>query len=209
MKLTCCQCSRVILGAPRTRENKAFCNNDFCLEEYRKVQQGIYRYAKCDFPDFNGTYPPSEPARAHAKQPDKGWYGFRLVGPARPAQSNLQPVATRRMAPDRANLYSAAKRRSNIRTALLVARTAEYLRRLHHAGHGFSHPASPCAEPTRTRYSSTRRARTLWGSAQSQQKRPSCCKTPRGPSRVSADLAEFSARISSRRGSVAAVSRDL
>ena len=59
MKLTCCQCSRVILGAPRTRESKAFCNNDFCLEEYRKVQQGIYRYAKCDFPDFNGTYPPS------------------------------------------------------------------------------------------------------------------------------------------------------
>ena len=59
MKLTCCQCSRVIFGAPRTRDRKTFCDNDFCLEEYRKVQHGIYRHAKSDFPDFNATYPPS------------------------------------------------------------------------------------------------------------------------------------------------------
>ena len=63
MKLTCCQCSRVIFGAPRIRDRKTFCDNDFCLEEYRKVEHGIYRHAKSDFPDFNATYPPSATGR--------------------------------------------------------------------------------------------------------------------------------------------------
>ena len=43
MKLTCCQCSRVIFGIPRFSQGKTFCDNDFCLEEFRKVQQGMYR----------------------------------------------------------------------------------------------------------------------------------------------------------------------
>ena len=59
MKLTCCQCSRVIFGAPRILEGKTFCDNDFCLEEFWKAQHGIYRHAKSDFPDLNTTYPPS------------------------------------------------------------------------------------------------------------------------------------------------------
>jgi hypothetical protein len=59
MKLTCCQCSRVIFGIPRFSQGKTFCDNDFCLDEFRKVQQGMYRYAKSDFPEFNATYPPS------------------------------------------------------------------------------------------------------------------------------------------------------
>jgi hypothetical protein len=57
MKLTCHQCSRTIFAIPRTRGGKIFCDNDFCLEEFRKVEQGIYRRAKYDFPDFNATYP--------------------------------------------------------------------------------------------------------------------------------------------------------
>jgi len=59
MKLTCCQCSRVIFDIPRLSQGKTFCDNDFCLEEFRKVQHGVYRRAKSDFPDFNATYPPS------------------------------------------------------------------------------------------------------------------------------------------------------
>jgi hypothetical protein len=59
MKLTCCQCSRVIFSAPRFNHGKTFCDNDFCLEEFRKVQKGMYRLAKLDFPAFNATYPPS------------------------------------------------------------------------------------------------------------------------------------------------------
>ena len=57
MKLTCRQCSRVIFSAPRILEGKTFCDNDFCLEEFWKVEHGIYRHAKYDFPDFNATYP--------------------------------------------------------------------------------------------------------------------------------------------------------
>jgi hypothetical protein len=59
VKLTCCQCSRVIFSAPRILEGKTFCDNDFCLEEFWKVEHGIYRHAKFDFSDFNATYPPS------------------------------------------------------------------------------------------------------------------------------------------------------
>ena len=59
MKLSCCQCSRIIFDIPRFSQGKTFCDNDFCLEEFRKVQQGMYRHAKSDFPDFNTTYPPS------------------------------------------------------------------------------------------------------------------------------------------------------
>ena len=68
MKLTCCQCSRVIFAIPRFSQGKTFCDNDFCLEEFRKVQQGMYRHAKSDFPDFNATYPPSATGRG-ATQP--------------------------------------------------------------------------------------------------------------------------------------------
>ena len=59
MKFTCRQCSRVIFGIPRIKAGKNFCDNDFCLEEFRKAQQGGYRRAKFDFPDFTATYPPS------------------------------------------------------------------------------------------------------------------------------------------------------
>jgi hypothetical protein len=59
VKLTCCQCSRVIFSGPRILEGKTFCDNDFCLEEFWKVQHGTYRHAKSDFSDFNATYSPS------------------------------------------------------------------------------------------------------------------------------------------------------
>ena len=59
MKLTCCQCSRIIFDTPRARDGRNFCNNDFCLEAFQKVQKGRYGAARCDFPDFNATYPPS------------------------------------------------------------------------------------------------------------------------------------------------------
>ena len=54
MKLTCC--SRVIFSAPRILEGKTFCDNDFCLEEFWKVQHGIYRHVKSDCSDFNASY---------------------------------------------------------------------------------------------------------------------------------------------------------
>jgi hypothetical protein len=56
MKRTCCQCSRVVFDIPRGSEGRFFCDNDFCLEEYQKVQQGVYRISKYDVPDFIPTY---------------------------------------------------------------------------------------------------------------------------------------------------------
>jgi hypothetical protein len=45
MKLTCSQCSRVIFDVPRVSARQYFCDNDFCLEEHLKVEQGVYRYS--------------------------------------------------------------------------------------------------------------------------------------------------------------------
>ena len=66
MKLTCCQCSRVIFDIPRFTRGKTFCDNDFCLEEFRKVEQGMYRHAKSDFPSSMLLIPRLRPAGAHA-----------------------------------------------------------------------------------------------------------------------------------------------
>jgi hypothetical protein len=56
MKVTCCQCSRVIFGAPRNNDGRTFCNNDFCLEEFRKAERGVYRHALYDQRDLNSIF---------------------------------------------------------------------------------------------------------------------------------------------------------
>ena len=56
MKVTCCQCSRVIFGVPRNNEGDTFCDNDFCLEEFRKAERGIYRHGLYDQRDLNSIF---------------------------------------------------------------------------------------------------------------------------------------------------------
>ena len=56
MKTACCQCSRVIFGAPTGNDGRTFCNNDFCLEEFRKAERGVYRHALYDQRDLNSIF---------------------------------------------------------------------------------------------------------------------------------------------------------
>ena len=56
MKLTCCQCSRMIFGNHRSSQGRAFCDNDFCLEEFQKVEGGIYRHSQYGLRDINSIF---------------------------------------------------------------------------------------------------------------------------------------------------------